>query len=112
MFGAKKHMKKAITFLYMTCFVIAVTGCDKASQTSFDTSDYDKQVKEFWEQSIEAERQLEVSAEQQRISEAQLKTSEDQAMRFDRLLDKWEEQATRQDKILNAMEKKYGVTKP
>lgn len=104
------------TTLYSICLasvLITLTGCDQATtSTHYDTSDYDKQTKAFWEQSLETKRQLEVSAEQQKISEEQLKISEKQARRFDKLLDKWDEQAVRQDKILDAMEKKYAVPKP
>lgn len=107
-------MKTILYFIGLMSGLILLTGCEQAytTPTHYDTSDYDKQTKAFWEQLAETSRQLEVSGAQQKILAEQLKVSEEQSKRFDKLLDLWEKQAARHDKILDAMEKNSGAPKP
>ena len=95
-------MMKIIGVASAILISLASVACGQQNQEAYNTTEYDRQSKKYWEQVEETDRQSEAT-------DRQLELAAKQAERFEALLDKWEEQAARQDRILSEQERRLGI---
>lgn len=73
--------------------VLGMTGCDRSTESVFDDGRSVEQDRQYEEQALRYDKQLDLSEEQAERYQVLLSRWEEQANRFDKILDAWEKQA-------------------